>query len=906
MSLRSVADLFSRAFETLIPSHAPEFLIGKPDTIKSYLGFEGGIESDHECVMMNDGALGRMWEIGLIPHETLSEFELTTKISKLCEVFSNARHKHASFQIIFDASPSSDFEVPNWTTCPKTIAQKIQSKRIRAIQDLAHKSDAPMRTIKRTAYICLRLEDDSKIGLANQYPSAVSDSVTTTENVTKKSFKKQLRELENLSQSIEQAFSRNQIEYKRSGLKEIRDLTQDSLHGLKFQKTSNFTRKPLMSDVPLRDQVLYDFVELRPNAVGAGEDTWEVLSWAEKSQNAYPGMMARLLQISVPMRVVLNLRRAEEKNSLEQKLYFLKNSTDSQSERQQSEIKNTLDRIEYGEELYATSMHILIRNENIPIFEVDEHGQAKKVVELLHSLTNIPFLHERYSAPAIFFSCLPFHYSKTLASFNAREKLVLSTTLANYLPVFCGFKGTNPRYKTQIVQNRAGEAVYLSPRASETSSHVALLAGSGAGKSFWHAGYLLGELASNPTSLHFVIDRLTSYEILARTVGEEIGYTIAKPPESYPNVFRGALDADGDRLRTIVNVLTTAISLVSQDESVDAVKANLLSLAIQKTFEDIELDSNTRFDSLEASFAVGSQTKVPIPRLTDVIDNLLPVCEREGFEKENVAWIRERLSPFYGNGPYANLFDRIEFNDREDATPGFSLYDINGVSGDKILSTLTVLIIISEIVRQVKRPENKGKLGTITIEEAGVIGSSSQELISFIELLWKIFRKLGYTCIGLTNDSRDYKFKPGPKTIWRMSPNKVVMRMLSQDIEEALSSTEGEPALFSNEMIGKIISSLKKKDGVYSQALWFGDETQGTVTYMPLTGYEYWVAASKPEEVSIVRTLTEQFASLNQPYFKAVSLLAHHFPNGVRDENKQLRALTDYEMAHLQKEGNNL
>jgi hypothetical protein len=71
-----------------------------------------------------------------------------------------------------------------------------------------------------------------------------------------------------------------------------------------------------------------------------------------------------------------------------------------------------------------------------------------------------------------------------------------------------------------------------------------VLASSGGGKSFWLANYLCGEKALFPDSLDFIIDNKTSYEVFAKVFGQEGGYILAKPPQTFPNVFLGQADED--------------------------------------------------------------------------------------------------------------------------------------------------------------------------------------------------------------------------------------------------------------------------------------------------------------------------------------------------------------------------
>jgi hypothetical protein len=145
--------------------------------------------------------------------------------------------------------------------------------------------------------------------------------------------------------------------------------------------------------------------------------------------------------------------------------------------------------------------------------------------------------------------------------------------------------------------------------------------------------------------------------------------------------------------------------------------------------------------------------------------------------------------------------------------------------------------------------------------------------------------------------------------MWQISPNKVVLRMLHDEIEKACMEDKerGVPKLFPTQHIGDLIRSLSKKDGVYSQAFWWGDECRGTFTYAP-TGYDYWLAASKPEEVigTVERLAVDKFGGkstsgeMKPDYYKALNWLAKNAPHGFRDrETNKVRAISDSEFAAI-------
>ena len=202
--------------------------------------------------------------------------------------------------------------------------------------------------------------------------------------------------------------------------------------------------------------------------------------------------------------------------------------------------------------------------------------------------------------------------------------------------------------------SRAGEPIYLSSRDSPMSQHIAVLATSGAGKSFWLANYLCGDRALHPTSLDFIIDNKTSYEILAKFLGEEGRFALSKPPATFPNIFLGQLD--DDRLRVMVAILRTAIVLASPNAELTAEHSMILGDSIRKTFEANYVDAATTFrDGQLVRRAAGM---VHVPRLSQVVDKFVEVCQEKSLSQEYAGWLRAKLSPYCGQGPYASVFDR--------------------------------------------------------------------------------------------------------------------------------------------------------------------------------------------------------------------------------------------------------
>lgn len=859
----------------------------QPEKLAGYLPYEGFLEKNKNLILLSDGSIGCAFRISKIAHEAMTLDEMESRLNALRKIFVTDTKGDIFFQIIYDSLPSNEVEKPSWFHSPSTVEQLMVCDRILEIENTNSSEQTvglPLKEIN--LYLMLRFsahrEDKNKSFSLGDNPTDYKDRVNGLVSEAE-IFMAQVRDL--LEQQKFAPVLCQEEEFLR--------LTKSMLHdsgshlGNSFFVRDNDVRR-------LSSSLVDDFVTLKQDGISTGKEIWQVLSFGKLPSSIYTGAMSKILLMQEPVRVVLNIKCSEVSAELTKKEFFLRNARDAGSERQQEDVTETLESLAREEKLLDVSVHILVRHKGNAA-ENSFEGTRRHFENIL----NIPLISEKHAAPLVFWSCLPFGFNRVMAEFMQREKSILSHRLTSLIPCFSGFEGTGLKHKTQVLQNRAGEPIYLSLRASDTASHCALLGSSGAGKSFFMANLLTTERAAHSESLTFIIDNKTSYEILATTFGQEKGFQIVRPPATFPNLFKGHLDDEGERLRSIVNVLKAAITLTSSDVSVDAIKSNILGLAIRKTFEDANLDAKTSFNSTSKNLTEKIFSHQSVPRLSEVVDNFVSVCETNGFDHEHARWLKDRLSPFYGKGNYASLFDKEEFVTFDNPTPSVSLYDLDGVSSDKTLATLTSLIIISDVVRQIKRKENRGKGGQLIIEEVGVLGNGSKELVSFVEDSWKTFRKLGFMCIGLTNQVSDYKYKPGAHTIWAVSPNKIILKMSLSEIDDAFKETKDAPALLKGELEKSLISSLVKKDGVYAQGFFTSQETSGTFHYQP-TGFDYWLAASKPEEVEMVHSLAGEFGSGKQGYTWAINALSKCFPRGVRDQStNQLRAINEDEWKRL-------
>lgn len=886
--IRKASAFPDKLINYFFPMKPPDFLKSQGDKLEDILPYAYFLDLSRPTCLLKDGSMGVMWELKPIPHETTQEDALAQKLETIANIF-NQESNDVSFQIIFNSEPNLDIQYSKKHEETKNSPEYFIKSRVSDVEKLAFYQSGGLRLMKRKYYLALRLS--RKSGPLSESRLNVSSSET---EIVSSELETQAQYLSRICDEVEYNLKHIGILFDVLFANEFMFYMRDLFHSISERKENLTLKSEYQSDRDLSNQILKSNVELTPQNIIVGEDSYEVLSWLDQPPTVYHGLMARLLLLDVPMRVVVNIRTCSDVSDLDKKMFFLRNATDSFGELQREEIKHTYDRTARGESLSFLSMHVFVRNQDKNLIDANKNGIGKSLISKMKTLTQIDFTLEKYAAPLLFLVSMPFAYSKECAGFTGREKRVLSKNIAPYLPVFGGFKGA--KNELQLMVSRAGEAIWINPFDSETSPHLAVLASSGGGKSFFAQNMMMSFFAKEGAKkpLLFIIDKKTSYEIFARVIGEDFGSQIVKPPEYFPNIFRGKLD--DYRLPVIVGILKTAISLVTKDADLGAIEEMVLSQAVKETFEQNTLDSITEYK--DGSLRSKESGKIKIPRLSDVMHNLFPVCASLQVSTTIAENLNQYLSPFLDNGPYKNLFNKVEYDDLDPETPGISLFDIDFVASHPVLSTLTTQMILSEILRQIRRPENIGRPGMLVIEEVGVLAQGSSEIVHFIQDAWKTFRKLGFCCVGLTNEVDDYVKKPGAREIWNVSPNKLILKMTSKDLQKAVLGDPGFPPLIEDKLIGNVIGSLKKEDGRYSQGLWWSDESVGSFTYIP-TGNDYWCASSKPIEVNTVYQVAQLFEHKKKPFFEAVVYLANRFPNGIREKDGTLRTLNESELREI-------
>jgi hypothetical protein len=884
--------------------HVPPEMHAQSPSMGEALPYEDVLEDDFErpVVLLSDGSVALVWRLSPLSHEVLTNEQVAERARGVARVFDALTEPDQVVQLLFDAAPSWEVDKPAYLQPdgPQTVAQEVLDYRIRHVEMLAAGAllgRSEFRTMQRQLHLTLRMAGmDRKPGLKAALQRGLL-GVAAAEEEAARQFLAAVRRLLDAGLQLEEGLETLGLAPTPCGGTEVLTLLRRAWHDEDELVANPCVRRPYDPDRRLGAQVCKGFVQQNRAGVQVGRDTWEVISWMEQPQQVPMGLFSLLLGFGLPLRCVVVLRPCLETTDLTLAKTQLSAPLlhSERKVRHMEELRYVEERQVHGEKLFWVGLHLLVKNEGVSLQELEHQGAARSVAHAIAQASDIELVVERDATAALFLLCQPLAYSPGTAWFTGRERRVLTSALGPYLPLFGGFQGQQKAvHRVQLLHSRAADPLWLDIRRNETSPHVAVLASTGAGKSFWLANLLCSEAAAHPDALFFVLDSLTSYQVLGEVLGEEGGFSLVKPPASMPNIWEGELS--DERLGVIVGLLRAAIGLVDPTFVFRNEHGTLLEGAIRKAFADQRLEASTALGAQDLFEVAGGRALRPLPRLSDVIANLAVVAAERDVPSAAVAALSLQLSAFVGDGRYARFFDAPSRALPSAPTPKVTLYDFGSIE-DATVRSLTLFVCVAEVVRQVMRPENRGRPGVLLVDEAGVLlsqpGEAGAELVKFVQTAWKTFRKLGVACIGSTNEPADYSEKAGPKTIWFNSPTKVFLRLKPEDQQLARleDPSKGRPALIKDPLVGELVTSLRKVDGAYSQGMFVSDETRGTFTYIA-GGHDYWLAASKPVEVATFLAVAQRLSSKRL----ALHWLAERFPAGARDETNAVRALSEEEM----------
>src|SRR5689334_20823310 len=101
--------------ERLRATRVPQAAAAQPEPISNLLPYEDFVQYDGcTLVLLEDGSLGVAWALGLVGHEALTGSQLTFQMQAIVQALEAVAHEKATFQLIWDSSPSRGFSTPEY------------------------------------------------------------------------------------------------------------------------------------------------------------------------------------------------------------------------------------------------------------------------------------------------------------------------------------------------------------------------------------------------------------------------------------------------------------------------------------------------------------------------------------------------------------------------------------------------------------------------------------------------------------------------------------------------------------------------------------------------------------------------------------------------------------------------
>ncbi|NBW81406.1 hypothetical protein EBR21_06595, partial [bacterium] len=276
--LESVCSLPDHVLEWMRPKHMPEYFKAQAGKLSSVLPYERMLELERPVCLLSDGSLGVVWEIDLLPHETLGQAELERRLTSLGEIVEKVRSEKAAFQFIFDSEPHLELLRPeNLNGAEPNAPQVFLSERIAEIESYAHSPKHQLRLMRRRAFVTLRFTDTRSFANRLHIPSGENEISAIEIPIQSLS-----RELMQAVHEVEYSFAHAGMTARcLDGVGLLRFL-RSTLHGIDERKCSaTISSTDFNFENRISDQVMRGFAELTASSIRVGGDTWEVASWVD-------------------------------------------------------------------------------------------------------------------------------------------------------------------------------------------------------------------------------------------------------------------------------------------------------------------------------------------------------------------------------------------------------------------------------------------------------------------------------------------------------------------------------------------------------------------------------------------------------------------------------------------------
>ena len=516
-------------------------------------------------------------------------------------------------------------------------------------------------------------------------------------------------------------------------------------------------------------------------------------------------------------------------------------ATDLDSEAQLQSTEELLrEVISTGQKIFYFQVALMLRSKSPDDLEM----MTKTALNKFRELSGAEGIAENVAGFKVFKTILP-----AGSTTSVRPKRVKTDNLADFLPVFEPYCGKNMS-PVCLFHNRQGGLVSYDPfDAKNLPNFSSLVTGaSGAGKSFLNNLVLCQYMTQKP--MVFVIDIGGSYKKLCEFMKGQ--YIEIAPPKDGQlrkaiNPFQleeGEAKPSSQKVKFLMALLESMFT-DTDDEKLPKLSKSLLEEVIIATYQK--------------SLSDGGRT----PRLSDLKAQLERSNERD---LQNFA---KMLYPWTGDRAYGRLLDQeneLELNS------DFVVFDLKGLSNYPDLQAVMTLIITDFIIGKVesRNPAFFGRRKRILMDECWEL-LKSKAAANAMEYWVRTLRKSGSGITFITQGLVEIATHSIASAILGNTATKLILLQKGDltPVRDILKLNEQEMAL---------ISSLRQKKGVYSEAFMIANEDRTIIRAMP-TPLEYWIATSDRDDNTALETLRSQQPDLT--INQAIYEMALKYPKGV-------------------------
>ena len=572
-----------------------------------------------------------------------------------------------------------------------------------------------------------------------------------------------------------------------------------------------------------------------------------ILTLKSLPENTYAAMMVRMtalpfhhwldVHIKVPEQSAeLSDLQAKRRMAHSMAVSHGGRASDLESEAQLQSTEELLrEIINTGQKIFYFQMAIMLRSSS----QDDLEMMTKTVLNKFRELSGAEGLSENVAGFKVFKTILP-----AGSTLSVRPKRAKTDNLADFLPIFEPYSGRNMR-PVCLFHNRQGGLTRYDPfDPVGLPNFSSLVTGaSGAGKSFVNNLILLQQ----QNVITFVIDVGASYKKLCEFMGGQ--YIEIAPPR------------EGETRRTI-----NPFQLEQGEKKPSSQKIKFLLALLESMFTDSDEEKLPKLSKSlleEAVLATYENAKGRTPRLSDLREVLEKSPERDlqNFSK--------MLYPWTGDRAYGQLLDRENVLD---LSSDFVVFDLKSLSSYPDLQSVMTLIITDFIIGKVesKNPAYFGRRKRILMDECWEL-LKSKAAANAMEYWVRTLRKSGSGVTFITQGVAEIAAHPISSAILGNTATKLVLLQKGDlsIVRDVLKLNEHEMSL---------ISSLRQKKGVYSEAFMIANDDRTVIRAMP-TPLEYWLATSDRDDNTALENLRSEkpHLSINQVIYE----LALKYPQGV-------------------------